>query len=533
MQIMGPGVSTEPATPTDPCGINATPRFAFLSLHTAQPTSTTSKTIQSKRTVAGMSRPTRRLRIPTHNTSIVAQAELASSVTPMTRPRPSDSIRAIVESAIPSIKVETICIIPTKRLLRAFKVKLADERVLLLNIIPPPSRLLRYEKWVVQSETALVEWLSQGACQQHDKGARYVDEKSPSKRPQESSSGRQTGEPVSSTSPLAKDQLLSYLPTLIKHSSTSTETGSAFSLFEPTPGDPISSLGKPPTPAERRSINFQKGRLIRRIANIISPNGRFGQVATVLEPPQEPESSQETARETKLDFDGVDGWRKTFHLLLEGILRDGEDRAVTMSYELVRATFYKFGHLLDAVTTPRLVVCNAGEDDVVLVSRSERKQEQKEIEPGRKAKRESDDEFSGVSQEEGDAAAIEITGLQDWSNCIFGDPGSGHDADDEDENEEEEEEGEQHDVGIIEDPDNASARVLLYECYHATVAIVRQFYRPDADSSEREIAARRRLVAALGKLENVDADGPVGKRHRRPSRDDWPAKRPRGDTPVS
>ncbi|KAI0542425.1 hypothetical protein GGR58DRAFT_510133 [Xylaria digitata] len=495
----------------------------------------------------------------------------------MTRPRPSDSIRAIVESAIPSIRVETICIIPTKRLLRAFKVKLADERILLLNIIPPPSRLLRYEKWVVQSETALVEWLSEDACQQQNKGARYLDEKSPSKPPRgEGSPKRRTDEPVSSTSPLAKDELLSYLPTLIKHSSTSTETVSAFSLFEPTLGDPISSLGKPPTPAERRSLNFQKGRLIRRIANIISPNGRFGQVATVLERPQEPKSSQETAQETKLDFDGVDGWKKTFHLLLEGILRDGEDRAVTMSYELVRATFQKFGHLLDAVTTPRLVVCNAGEDDVVLVSRSERKQEQKEIEPGRKTKRKSDDEFFGVSEEEDDA--IKITGLQDWSNCIFGDPlfatafshptpefergfrvrrrrkthgirksstsreikkeehgGSGHDADDEDENEEEEEEeeGEQRDVDIIEGPDNAAARVLLYECYHATVAIVRQFYRPDTDSSEQEIAARRRLVAALGKLEHIDADGPVGKRHRRPSRDDWPAKRPRGDTPIS
>ncbi|TGJ80235.1 hypothetical protein E0Z10_g8512 [Xylaria hypoxylon] len=580
MQIMGPGVRTEPATPTDPCGINATPRFAFLSLHTAQPASTISKTTQSKRTTAGVSRPTRRLRLPTHNTSLVAQPELAPSVTLMPRPRPSDSVRAIVESALPSIRVETIRIIPTKRLLRAFKVNLADERTLLLNLLPPPSRLLRYEKWVVQSEAALVEWLSQDACQRQIKGARDLDEKSAGKRPQgESSLRRQTNNPASDTSSLAKDQLLSYLPTLIKHSSASIETGSAFSLFEPTPGDPISSLGKPPTPAERRSINFQKGRLIRRIANVTSPNGRFGQAAAVLEQPQDPENELGAARETKLDFDGEDGWRKTFHLLLEGILRDGEDRAVTMSYQLVRTRFHKFSHLLDAVTTPRLVVCNADEDDVVLVSRSERKQEEEEAEGGRKAKIESDDDSFGGSREEDDVAAIEIMGLQDWSNCIFGDPlfttvfshttpefergfrfrqpheshkvkkpreshtikkedhgGSGHDADDEDESEEEkkeEEDEEQQYADIVEDPDNAPTRVLLYECYHATVAIVKQFYRPDADSSEREIAARRRLVAALAKLEHVDADGPAGKRPRRPSRGDWPVKRPRGDTPIS
>ncbi|KAI0414578.1 hypothetical protein F5X98DRAFT_365761 [Xylaria grammica] len=497
----------------------------------------------------------------------------------MTRPRPSDSVRAIIESAVPSIRVETIYTIPTKRLLRAFKVKLADERTLLLNILPPPSRLLRYEKWVVKSEAALVKWLLQDACEQQSQATRYLDEKRAGKRPQgESELARRPHQPDSDTLSLAKGQLRNYLPTLITHSSTPTETGSAFSLFEPTPGDPISSLGKLPTPAERRSLNFQKGRLIRHIANVTSPNGKFGQAATVLGLPEAPESSQAAARETKLDFDGVDGWRETFHLLLEGILRDGEDRAVTISYELVRTTFNKFGHLLDAVTTPRLVVCNADEDDVVLVSRSERGREPEAVEEGRKAKIESDDdEALGGSQAEAGATALKITGLQDWSNCLFGDPlfatvfshstpefergfrsrasrethrvrkpreprdakkddrgGSGHDADDEDEEEEGGENEGEEDVEIIDDPDNAPTRVLLYECYHATVAIVRQFYRPDADSSEREIAARRRLVAALAKLEHVDVDaeGPVGKRPRRPSRGDWPVKRPRGDTPV-
>ncbi|KAI1295043.1 hypothetical protein F5Y03DRAFT_387557 [Xylaria venustula] len=496
----------------------------------------------------------------------------------MTQPRPPDSVRAIIESAVPSIRVETVSIIPTKRLLRVFKVKLTDERTLLLNLLPPSSRSLRHEKRFLQSEAAVVEWLSQDACRQQNRGVHCFDEKSAGKQAQGTSSTRRPAASSTPSSP-AKSQLLKYLPTLIKHSSSSTETGSDFSLFEPKPGDPMSSLGNPLTTGQRRSINFQKGRLIRRIANVVSPNGRFGQATTVLELPLTPEASQPAAPKGKLHVDGADGWRKTFHLLLEGILRDGEDRAVAISYELVRAMFHKFGHLLDAITIPRLVVCDADEDDVVLISKSKNVQPKRKgqdpvaLKRSPKIKIEPDDSTSGLQQrfdEENDDTAFEITGLQDWSNCIFGDPlfaavfshttpefergfRESHEHDEirkpaeshkikkeeqddssgSDEKEGKEPRRRQDTADIIEDPDNAPTRILLYECYHATVAIVRQFYRPDADSSEREIAARRRLVAALAKLERVEAGEPAGKRHRRPSRDDWPVKRPRGDnTPI-
>ena len=374
MQIMGPGIGTEPATPTDPCGIDKNPRFALLSFHIAQPTSTISKTTQSKGIVAGVSRPTTRFRLPTRNTFPVTQPRLPSSLTLMARPRPpSDSVRDIIESAVPSVRLETVSIISSKRLLRAVKVKLADERTLLLKLLPPPSRLLRYEKWFVQSEAAVIGWLSQDPYEQHGKSSQGPEEKNAGKYPRGGSlmKGRTTQHALAKPSSI-EDELRNYLPTLIKHSSTSTETGSAFCLLEPAPGDSISSLGKPLTPAEQRSIDCQKGRLIRRIANVKSPNGRFGQAATVLEDVLASEEKQGAPQETKLDFDGADGWRRTFHLLLEGILRDGEDRAVTMSYELVRTTFRKFAHLLDAITVPRLVVCDADEDDVVLVARSEK-----------------------------------------------------------------------------------------------------------------------------------------------------------------
>ncbi|KAI8950201.1 hypothetical protein F4801DRAFT_590545 [Xylaria longipes] len=478
----------------------------------------------------------------------------------MTRPRPSDSVRAIIESAIPNTRVEAISIIPTKRLLRTFKVQLADERALLLNLPPPPSRLLRFEQWLLQSEAAVVSWLLNDVCQQN-KGGRCFNEKSAGKRPQGEDSLRKWTSPASDALSAHGDQLVDFLPSLITHSSTSSETGLAFNLLKPTPGDPISSLGEPLTPAERKSVNFQSGHLLRRIVNVISPNGKFGPPVTVLGQPPTPEDTQRTTRDTKLDFDGADSWKTTFHLLLEGILRDGEDLAVTISYELVRATFHKFGHLLDAVTTPRLVVCDADEDEVVLVSRSkgvakEREQEEAES-PKRSPKvKPKPGDSSDEDLADDDLSNIKVTGLRDWSNCIFGDPlfatvfshatpefeqgfrRQPHDesavikkeedqrssiSDDDDEHEQ--------DIDIIEDPDNAPTRILLYECYHATVSIVRQFYRSDADSSAREITARRRLVAALTKLEHVGVGEPAGKRPRRLSRDEWPVKRPRGDTP--
>ncbi|KAI0517708.1 hypothetical protein F5B22DRAFT_635614 [Xylaria bambusicola] len=497
----------------------------------------------------------------------------------MTQPRPSESVRAIIESAVPNIRLETVSIISTKRLLRAFKVKLANERTLLLKLLPPPSRLLRYEKWFVQSEAAVVEWLSQDACERDDKGSQSPDEKRAGKRPREAYPTTRRSDQTASAKPSSfESQLRRYLPTLIVHSSISTETSSAFCLFEPTLGDPISSLGKPLTLAERRSVDFQKGRLIRCIANVKSPNGRFGQVATVLEQPHVSDESKRVLQETKLDFDGADGWRKTFHLLLEGILRDAEDRAVTMSYELVRTTFRKFAHLLDAITTPRLVVIDGDEDEVVLVEEPEKvktNQEEDKLETLKESARikVEPEDSDAESQQQHNTRVLEITGLQDWSNCIFGDPlfatvfshttpefehgfrqinrdkdsDELHDIKEEDhatssdeeegskevKKEEEKKKQQDVDVDIIEDPENASTRILLYECYHATVAIVKQFYRPDADSSEREIAARRRLVAALAKLEHVDASESAGKRPRRPSDGDWPVKRPRGDTPVT
>ncbi|KAI1181017.1 hypothetical protein F4777DRAFT_573671 [Nemania sp. FL0916] len=571
----------------DPCAVNTNPHMACLSFHAAQSASTIPKISQSKGTASGTPCPTRRLRISTHHTSLVVRPD-PTSVTPMTRPRPSRSVRAIAESALPGIKMVDISPMPTKYLLRTFKVELANERILSLKLQPPPpSRLLRSEQWLLQSEAAVIEWLPEHTGRQRRRSFRRLDKKSAG----QDHPGKNTQKDQRASDELftAEKQLASYLPTLIKYVPAPTDGSPAFILFEPTLGSPISSLRQPLSDEERKLIDFQKGQLVQHIANIKSPNGKFGLGVAVFKQPQVSETTQRESREAGLEFEGTDSWRKTFHLLLEGILRDGEDLALTISYELIRSTFHKFGHLLDAVTTSRLVVYNADDDDIVLVSRSESIPKGRKRSGGSKPKittkatTERGDSHAGPSvkfeededndsrdkrHHKDDDTPIKITGLRDWSSCIFGDPlfatvfshptpefdRGFRQADDdapvikreaEDSSSDDEERSSRadstqnlyrydNDTDIIEDPDNAPTRILLYECYHATVEIVRQLYRPDTDSSAREMAARRRLVAALAKLDKIPVGESAGKRSRRGSGsgEDWPVKKKRGDTPV-
>ncbi|KAI2634499.1 hypothetical protein GGS21DRAFT_539336 [Xylaria nigripes] len=466
----------------------------------------------------------------------------------MTRPRIADPAWAIVEGALPGRRAESVSKIPTKRLLKSFKVKLDDGIVLLLNLSPQSSRLLRSEQWLMQSEAALLEWLTNETSEVQLRG----HEERTEKRPRGEGSLRGwTRDYALDASPSFRDGLINYLPILVKHSSNSKTRDSTFNLFRPTPGDVLSSLEESLTQVEQNSICFQKGLLIRHIANITSPNGRFGIPVTVLGQPRVPGATSEAARELELDFDGAGSWRKTFHLLLEGILRDGEDLAVTMSYELVRTTFHKYSHLLDAITTPRLVVCDAAEDDNVLVLRTPKGQEEHvcgrqdwNLAANAKLNNPSTDACVEDPDEKG-KATIQITGLRDWSNCIFGDPlfatifshttpefELGFQQPCESADITKDDDGKSQRIpDIIEDPENAPTRILLYECYHATVSIVRQFYRPDADSSRRELVARRRLVAALAKLEDVGAGKNASKRPGHAGRE-GPVKRSRGDTPT-
>ncbi|RYP64400.1 hypothetical protein DL769_006681 [Monosporascus sp. CRB-8-3] len=146
---------------------------------------------------------------------------------------------------------------------------------------------------------------------------------------------------------------------------------------------------------------------------------------------------------------------------------------------------------------------------------------------------------------------IAVTGIWDWGSAVYGDPlfatAFNREASSEflrgfrlspradtsppsrkaskrsrdEDNRRGEDSDEYGEDDIIEDKDNASIRLLLYECYHATVGVVTQFYRPGPDSNTKELTARRRLAATLVALNEV-GEAAVGKRPRRVSGDTWP-----------
>lgn len=264
---------------------------------------------------------------------------------------------------------------------------------------------------------------------------------------------------------------------------------------------------------------------------------------------------------------GADRWSLAFHAIFEGILRDAEDMAVTISYQTIRRHFRRLRPCLDAVTVPRLVMLDAAHDSNLMAERK--------APAGNGADNtgagltgpivDSDDEdggggggSSGLGHDDGRPRSdIKVTGLRDWSNCTFGDPlmatvfsedpsreflqgfsgqrvqqQSRNDDDDGDDDEDTASDLLAVCGDVIEHPREAHIRLLLYQCYHATVAVVKEFYRPQGDSTNRELAARKRLNAVLARLEDVEDDDPK-RRHTRPPGEMSPSKKPKTEDDLS
>ncbi|KAI2779338.1 hypothetical protein F4815DRAFT_493947 [Daldinia loculata] len=540
---MHPNSRVALAAPVDPCSVG--PGGHFLSLHIPE-SPTQPRPYKGGLEVPGLFCSTKWL--PSrHQPSSVSRAQRSFPISSMDRINPLELIRLAIQKALPNITVESVSPLPSCRLLRFFNVKISDGRALVLSLPPPPTlRLLRSERGLNLSETLVTKWVLEAVLEppikveniarrnissdQHAQGTLVKDEL-------ESSFEREMS--------LRRD-VLKCLPVLVTHVPSSTELGSPFNIFEPARGVTIRELPTPLTPSERSMIDFQKGQLVRQLSSFVSPEGLFGPATAVISP-QPPSTDLHAAQLANLGLRNSRTWKQTFHSLLEGVLRDAEDMAVTISYEPIRSYFNRLGHLLDGVTTARLVILDAADDLNILVSRTSNQniskdENNKQLIPTQDTKQIKTEDISERTipeQTPGDKTIeppganhhpITVTGLRDWSNSIFGDPlfseifsqdptpdflrGFHHPS---------------H-PNLIEDPAGASARLLLYECYHATVGVVRQFYRPGPSSSDREIAARRRLAAALKQLDDVD-DEIVGKRARRPSAnvEAWPFKRSRGE----
>ena len=455
-----------------------------------------------------------------------------------------------------------------------------SSRSSLISATPPPMvKALRSERTRVSTEAAVLSWLAepsvgydlqvqvpgQGPSPCRESIAAAPQSSAPMAAAEASASmpegDKRRCHVSGSESPcfvLARSQ--GYRPQVVSRSPKIALPLSApeFNTVEPSPGTVLCALSPTPTSSERLTLDYQAGVLLRRLSKLQSPTGQFGPALSVLQSLPLSRSGSNVGGSHKVRDSPLasDSWTMAFATILEGVLRDAEDMQVTLSYGLIRHHCRRCEALLDKVTTSRLVVLNAAEEDNMLVVRTPRSGREKSISKESESRRKSPQgegkekslkntkgrarpkpggsggDRSSSSRHSADTE-ISITGLRDWSNCIFGDPlfalafsreqtvefwaGFGDSL-----------EGEEVDVlgrptCLIEDRSNAQTRMLLYGAYHAITRLVREFYQPTRNSGKRELEARRTLNGIMAKLD-APQDLDTGRR-RLQSGDMSPAKR--------
>ncbi|PMD67211.1 uncharacterized protein K444DRAFT_623409 [Hyaloscypha bicolor E] len=391
---------------------------------------------------------------------------------------PVRRLKEILSHVFPDETLGPVEELKTTQLSRLYSLTMSDDRKLMLSFAPSLSvHLLRHEAAILSSEAKLAYFVTES------------DQRLESQEPN-----------LTEADQVPKHAGLSALiPKLLKHSPNNREMAYPYSIFELTTGVPLSTVAIYLSLPERRLIDKQIGLMARALASFISPSGGFGSVNRVLPVPFMKPAPTSTALETM----GSMSWSDAFHGLLEGVLRDGEDKAVLLPYEVIRAHYKRLSYHLDSVLVPRLLVLDIGNDRNVMVERG------------------LDEEGSLQPSAEG----VRLAGLRSWSQGIFGDALLADCFDDPSEVclEGWREGGED----IIEDEDNARVRMLLYRCFRAVVTIVTEYYRPQSDSSRRELEGRRKLTSALGEIEKLGTTVSDTPKRRRSVADDVGPKRQR------
>lgn len=406
-------------------------------------------------------------------------------------------------------------------------------------VLAPSStlRLLRSEEGSVEAEAIVLEWIRGELLVKTSSQSKKSRLNNMKKRPTCCTACNEQHTQIFGDHPSPEyDDMLSCLPTLIDHSLSTQRFGSAYNILSYSRGSPPLSATKDLSTTERRYLHYQSGRLARQAALLSSPSSRFGPVHPVLSP--KPATRRILSRAREHDA-GMDSWSLAFHALLEGILRDAEDMAVIIPYQKIRWHYGRLRHYLDKVTVPRLVVLDLAHKSDRAMGRARympRPQSRTDTPFGQCRSHNSEDELEGETEEEyrsdNHHTANNVMEHRNWSNCVFGDPlmatvvGEGASRDflrgftgRQSAGQDGEEDGNSNDLpptygDIVECPEHAPMRLLLYKCYHETVAIVTEFYRPRKDSTAREFEARKRLNAVLAELDTVE-DDPNEERSRR------------------
>ncbi|KAL2268150.1 hypothetical protein VTJ83DRAFT_2996 [Remersonia thermophila] len=477
-----------------------------------------------------------------------------------------EALAAQLGPALPpgaSIDRQTLKLLPSTRQQRLFELRLSTGQTLHLAL-PAVSflRPQRSEQDLLESEASTVRWIRDTLTKQRAP--------TPPREDQEPGSPS----PPSPDAPITAESLPALLPTLLHYIPAATCQLSPSAVYAPVRGTPLSLLPTPPTPAARETIDRQVGQLFRSLATLTSPTGRFGPLATIIgaptatpsrraspegrisasaapgtqptaqrppPPPPPPPRLPRVLVEGGLSATGgAASWAVAFHSMLEGVLRDGEDMAVVMSYATIRRHVRRLGYMLDEITTPKLVIVDGAEDGNVLIDdtreesqggsgnkeaveemsaevkngngngihgKQKEKEEEEEEEEEEAEEEEKKEKEKGVDkdaateslQKQQQPEPPRVAGLRDWSRAVFGDPLlatvfsdphlpppsaafiaglSGAKASDPSGTNAANLPYPLPEGGTIESPSTAYVRILLYQVYHAVARIVREFYRP-------------------------------------------------------
>ncbi|EGX96572.1 hypothetical protein CCM_01229 [Cordyceps militaris CM01] len=423
-----------------------------------------------------------------------------------------DSLKRVILGALPKTRVQSVQATAAAGLHRIYRATTQDGGIIQCSLPPSPNRLiLRCEYGSIRSEAAVLQWLSwlgKGRPESDSPKSKTVDFEEDKKE---------------ARNRIRVDAISEYLPKLLDHGVSGSLHPLQYNVILPRPGRLLSMLAIPLTAAERRSIDFQIGQMLRGMSLLRSPASRFGNAENMLPPAPQRSSSAQCRASLQAPSESFTKWSDAFGHMLQSAIQDAQANQITASYDSIRRLLHRFTHVLDGVLEPRLVFVDAGLDKNVLVAM----QEAESDEPGTS---ESDnvtaDELdSSESESSGSAATpVKVTGLREWIKPVFGDPlmsvifcqapsesllrgfctSLPDTLDDMDEVSE----------SLCQKRQHAQIRLNLYRIYHALNAISVEYIRRDVDSDPRELRARKALVEAVRELEALD-EAETSKRRRR------------------
>ncbi|OAA73787.1 hypothetical protein ISF_00688 [Cordyceps fumosorosea ARSEF 2679] len=470
------------------------------------------------------------------------------------------ALKRVIRSAIPGTHVLSLQVTAAPGLHRIYRATTQAGAVLQCSLPPSPNRrLLRCECGSVRSEAATLQWLSQ-LCNngQHPEGESSSPHKSAANTAADFEEDKKEARNYIRAGAVAE-----YLPRLLDHGVMVAGAAAVapmhrlqYNIMAPRPGRVLSTLSTPLTPAERRSVDFQVGQMLRGLSLLRSPTSRFGHAEGMMPPVPQRSSSEQRGASVQASRETFARWSDAFASMLHEAIQDAQVNQITAAYDSIRRLLRRFAPVLDGVVEPRLVLVDAGLDKNVLVAMQ--KAEDGDPDDGDEKDSSVEDEEMEVdgsnnsggssSSSSNTAAALKVTGLREWVKPVFGDPLLSITlcrepsealvrglctplADTLDDDTDEAYQGLAQDEGDC--PRRVQVRMHLYRIYHALNAISAEYVHRDEGSDPRELRARKVLVEAVRALETVEeeADESAASKRRRRYLQDASSKRQRTLSP--